>query len=51
MANRVRRVFEKSITKEAEKFKQYATDNGTTANVLLNDYVLDKIRERNKDNE
>lgn len=36
---------------QAEKFKQYATDNGTTANALLKDYVLDKIGERNKDNE
>lgn len=51
MANRVRRVFEKNITKESEKFKQYATNNGRTVNALTKDSVLDKIGERNKDNE
>lgn len=30
---------------QAEKFKQYAIDNGTTANALLKDYVLEKIGE------
>ena len=31
---------------QAEKFKQYATDNGTTANALLKNYVLEKIGEK-----
>lgn len=28
---------------QAEQFKQYAADNGTTANYLLKKYVLDTI--------
>ena len=35
------------IRKEyAERFKQYAEDNGTTANALLKDFVMEKIGEK-----
>ena len=36
---------------QAEKFKQYATDNGTTANTLLKNYVLEKIGEKDGEDE
>lgn len=31
---------------QAEKFKNYAANKGTTANALLKDFVLDKISEK-----
>ncbi|MBO5449298.1 MAG: hypothetical protein J5994_08205 [Ruminococcus sp.] len=31
---------------QAEKFKQYATEQGKTANAVLKDYVLEKIGEK-----
>lgn len=35
---------------QAEKFKQYAESNGTTANALLKSYVLEKIGEKDGEN-
>lgn len=31
---------------QAEKFKQYAAEQGKTANAVLKDYVLEKIGEK-----
>lgn len=32
---------------QAERFKQYAEDNGTTVNALIKNFVLEKIGEKN----
>lgn len=36
---------------QAEKFKQYAAEQGKTANAVLKDYVLEKIGERDGEKE
>lgn len=36
---------------QAEKFKQYAAEQGKTANSVLKDYVLEKIGEKDGEQE
>lgn len=36
---------------QAEKFKQYAAEQGKTANAVLKDYVLEKIGEKDGEQE